>query len=69
MRLGVGACGEHPECDLCTGWEGFLDRIGLAGEAAARAVLFTAEGSGPSDLGQQVAGVGDLVDDVVEQVG
>jgi hypothetical protein len=72
VRRGAGFGGfplvEHPECDLRAGWERFLGRVALFGEAASGAVLLALERSFTSGFAEQVARVGDLVDDVVDQV-
>ena len=40
----------------------------LAGEASSALFLFAGEGAFACDLGEQVALVGDLVDDVIDEV-
>ena len=60
---------ERPERDLRSGWEGPLVLSLLAWEAAAGLLLLAGEAAHPLGPGEQVAGVGDLVDDVVEEFG
>jgi hypothetical protein len=59
--------GEQPERDLCAGWERFLDWVALLGEATPGAALLATEGAFAPGFGKQVARVGDLVDNVLEE--
>jgi hypothetical protein len=69
MPLTLGrSCCQAPEYDLGFGWEGLLILVGLAGEAATGLFLFAGEGSDSGGLGQQMPVVGDLEDDVVDEL-
>jgi len=69
MQLTLGkSAGQAPEYDLGFGWEGLLVLVGLTGEATAGLFLFAGEGADSWGLGQEVAVVGDLEDDVVDEV-
>ena len=67
LTLGILA-GQDPEPDLRAGWQRFLVLVGLAGVAATGLSLFAGEAAYPAYGWEQVAPVGDLVDDVLDQL-
>jgi hypothetical protein len=69
MPLTLGwPAGQAPEYDRGLGWQGLLVLVLLAREATTGLFLLAGEGPNPGDLGQQVAVVGDLEQDIPDEV-